>query len=729
MKQVIQHFRTGQLQVEEVPEASVRRGGILVGNVASLISPGTEKMAVELARKSLLGKARERPDLVRQVIRKWRRDGWASTFRTVRTKLETSLAPGYSCAGIVRAVGVGAEEFQIGDRVACAGYNYASHAERVFIPQNLAVRLPEGVSFEEAAFVTLGAIAVQGVRTAGVTLGETVAVIGLGLIGQLTVQILRAAGCRVLAIDLEVERVAQALQWGAEAGCARHDARLASVCARLTNGRGVDAVIVTAAGRSNDPIELAAELARDRAVLSLVGAVGMDLPRRPFFEKELQVRLSRSYGPGRYDPRYEEEGIDYPIGYVRWTERRNMEAFLQLVAAKQIVLAPLITHRFPIERATEAYQIVTGHQSVPHLAILLEYPEQEQAAPPRRLVTGFAKGSPSAEGTIGIGLIGAGNFARSVLLPELARQLRTSNARLLGVATANGRTAKSVAAEYRLPYCTTDYRALLADTAIQAVIIATRHDTHASLVGEALQAGKAVFVEKPLAIRREELTDLEVAMAETKGRVMVGFNRRFSPLTIELREFFRERGPLTMTYRVNAGPIPPESWIHGTQGGGRILGEVCHFVDFLQFVTGAEPIEVYAIPQPGSSGEGSGSKPETLIALTRWSDGSIGTIEYLATGDRALAKERIEIHGGGRSAILDDFRRLERWADGKRQQRQFFQQRKGFTEEMAAFLAALRSGEPFPTSWTSLVQTTRATFAIEQSLQDARPIRLRAEGA
>lgn len=720
MKQVIQHFRTGELRVEEVPEASPRRGGILVGNVASLISPGTEKMAVELARKSLLGKARERPDLVRQVIRKWRRDGLASTFRTVRTKLETSLAPGYSCAGIVRAVGAGAEEFQVGDRVACAGYNYASHAERVFVPKNLAVRIPDGVNFEEAAFVTLGAIAVQGVRTAGVGLGETVAVIGLGLIGQLTVQILRAAGCRVLAIDLDRERVELARRLGAEAGCTRHDTRLTDVCDHLTQGRGVDAVIITAAGPTNDPIELAATLARDRAVLSLVGAVGMNLPRRPFFEKELQVRLSRSYGPGRYDPRYEEQGIDYPIGYVRWTERRNMEAFLTLVAEKRIELAPLITHRFAIDEAVAAYQIVTGNPATPHLAILLQYPEPhaEPPLPARRPATRV-----TAAGTIGIGLIGAGNFARSVLLPRLVRQLGANNARILGVATANGRTAQSVAAEYRVPFATTDYRALLADETIRAVIITTRHDTHAAIAAEALRNGKAVFVEKPLAIREEELQDLQKAMEETGGRVMVGFNRRFSPFSIVLRQFFNERGSLVVTYRVNAGPLPPESWIHGEEGGGRILGEVCHFLDFLQFLTAAEPTEIYAIPATAQTGAGSGSSPETIVVLTRWSDGSTGTIEYLATGDRGVAKERIEVHGGGRSAILDDFRGLECWADGRRRRHRSFQQRKGFDEEITAFLTALRRGESFPVSWTSLVQTTRATLAIEESIQVGHPIR------
>ena len=726
MKQVIQHFRTGALRVEEVPEASPRRGGVLVGNVASLISPGTEKMAVELARKSLLGKARERPDLVRQVIRKWRRDGLASTFRTVRTKLETSLAPGYSCAGIVRAVGAGAEEFQVGDRVACAGYNYASHAERVFVPTNLTVRIPEGVSYEEAAFVTLGAIAVQGVRTAGVGLGETVAVIGLGLIGQLTVQILRAAGCRVLAIDLDRERVDLALQLGAEAGCARQDERLTDVCNRLTQGRGVDAVIITAAGPTNDPIELAASLARDRAILSLVGAVGMNLPRRPFFEKELQVRLSRSYGPGRYDPRYEEQGIDYPIGYVRWTERRNMEAFLQLVAEKRIELTPLITHRFAIDEAVQAYQIVTGQQAAPHLAILLQYPERstESPLPARRPAIG---GRPT--GTTGIGLIGAGNFARSVLLPRLVRQLGANGARLLGVATANGRTARSVATEYRIPFCTTDYRALLDDAEIRAVVITTRHDTHATIVAEALRAGKAVFVEKPLAIRQEELRDLQQVIDETNGRVMVGFNRRFSPLSMAMRQFFAERGPLVITYRVNAGPLPPESWIHGEEGGGRILGEVCHFVDYLQFITAAEPIEVYAVPSPAPAGAGGASRPETVVVLTRWSDGSTGTIEYLATGDRGVAKERVEVHGGGRSAILDDFRGLERWSDGKRQRQRFFQQRKGFEEEIAAFLTALRTGEPFPVSWASLAQTTKATLAIEESIREGQPIRLSRERA
>lgn len=705
MKQVIQNFRSGVLKVDEVPETICRNGGILVDNVASLISAGTEKMTVDLAQKSLVGKAAERPDLVKQFIGKLKRDGVMATLRTVKAKLDTPLALGYSCAGIVREVGAGVSDFQPGDRVACAGMNYASHAETVFVPKNLAVKIPDGVSFDEAAFVTLGAIALQGVRTAEVKLGDAVAVIGLGLLGQLTVQILKAAGCRVIGIDLDASKVDLAREFGCDYGILRSD-DVESVIKQFTDSFGADAVIVTAAADTNDPIELAGTIARDRAIVSMVGAVPMNIPRKVYYEKELQLRLSRSYGPGRYDAQYEERGVDYPIGYVRWTERRNMQEFLRLVATKAVKLDRLITHRFPIEQAEQAYEMITGKSGQSYLGILLTYAEAE----PQRAVNVVKLRSAAAKAEVKLGVIGAGNFAKSVLLPRLAK---ISGIGLVGLATATGRTAKAVGEQFGFEFCTTDYRELLRRDEINTVLIATRHDTHAAITAEAVRAGKTVYVEKPLAISEAGLKEVIAAVEQTNGRVFVGFNRRFSSLSVELKNFFDGIKPLAVTYRINAGEIPKESWIQQDEGGGRILGEVCHFVDYLQFLTGVEPTEVFAYRSSAGA--------DTLSVVVKFSDGSVGNINYFATGDRSFPKERIEVYGGGRTAVLDDFRQLEMWRDGKHKTSRRMSQDKGFDQELAAFVESVRGGMAMPIDWRNLVVTTLATLRIEDSLRSGKP--------
>lgn len=703
MKQVIQNFRSGVLKVDDVPETMVKRGGVLVRNVTSLISAGTEKMAVDLAQRSLVGKAKERPDLVKQVLGKLRRDGLMNTLNTVKARLDAPLALGYSCAGVVCEVGQGAEEFQVGDRVACAGMNYASHAETVFVPKNLTVSIPAEVSFDEAACVTLGAIALQGVRTAEVKLGDAVAVIGLGLLGQLTVQILKAAGCRVLGIDLDAGKLALARQVGADAAVLRSEDVELTV-AQFSGGYGVDAVIITAAAETNDPLELAGMIARDRAVVSMVGAVKLEVPRKVYYEKELQLRLSRSYGPGRYDAQYEEQGVDYPIGYVRWTERRNMQEFLRLVAVKAVRLEPLITHRFPIAQAEQAYDIITGKTVQPYMGILLTYPAS--VAPSTRLIALKTNGRQAA--AVNLGVIGAGNFAKSVLLPRLAK---AEGVTLAGLATATGRNAKAIGEQYGFGFCTTDYRELLDRAEINTVLIATRHDTHARMAAEALQAGKAVYVEKPLAISEDGLQEVAEAVAQTGGPLLVGFNRRFSALSVALKQHFEQAGPLAITYRVNAGGVPKESWIQNEEGGGRIVGEVCHFVDYLQFLSGAEPVEVFAYA----------ASPDTLSIVVKLSDGSVGNINYFATGDRSFPKERIEVYGGGRVAVLDDFRVLESWHDGKRKVVKRLAQDKGFDQELTAFTKAVQTGEAMPIAWRSLYLTTLTTLKIEAALRRGQP--------
>jgi predicted dehydrogenase/threonine dehydrogenase-like Zn-dependent dehydrogenase len=708
MKQVLQHVRSGKLELAEVPEPAPRAGGVVVRNAASLISAGTEKMIIDFAGKSLLGKARERPDLVRQVVDKVRKDGLGPTMQTVMSRLDQPMALGYSCAGIVESAGRGAPEFQPGDRVACAGMGYASHAGAVFVPRNLTVAIPEGVSFEDASYVTLGAIALQGVRVAEPRLGETVAVIGLGLLGQLTVQILRAAGCRVVGIDLDPSKVQLAREMGAELAVLRSDDVHGAVEA-FTEGVGADSVIVTAAADSNDPIELAGELCRDRGIVSMVGAVKMDIPRKVYYDKELALRLSRSYGPGRYDPEYEEGGRDYPISYVRWTERRNMQEFLRLVAAGQVTPSRLTSHRFDLSEAERAYAIVTGEDRQPFLGVILTYPQEASAG--SRTVQLRA---PAPAGKIGLGVIGAGNFAKAVLLPRIAK----AGVDLVGVATATGASAKTTGDKFGFGYCTTDTEKLLADPAVHAVVIATRHGSHAWMTAQALRAGKAVFVEKPLALDEEGLQQVLEAQAETGGVLAVGFNRRFSPLVEQMKQAFAPGAPLAMTYRINAGPIPANSWIHDPeQGGGRIIGEVCHFVDLIQHVADDEVAEVFAF---NAGGHASGLHDVVTISL-RLRGGSIASINYFANGDKSYPKERLEVFGGGAIAVLDDFRELTVSRGGKRKSVKKLSQDKGFDEEIADFLRAIKDGTP-PIPLASLVATTRATFAMEESLRTGRPV-------
>ncbi len=707
MKQVLQNVRSKTPDIVDVPEPAPRGGGVLVRNQASLISAGTEKMVIDFAGKSMLGKARERPDLVRQVMDKVKREGVAATARTVMSRLDQPIPLGYSCAGIVESVGRGAEEFQPGDRVACAGMGYASHAEVVHVPKNLTVRIPEGVSFEDASYVTLGAIALQGVRVADVRLGENVAVIGLGLLGQLSVQLLKAAGCRVMGIDLDPAKVALALEMGAEAAIVRTEDVRGAVDA-FTRGVGVDAVVIAAATDSNDPTELAGDICRERGRVSMVGAVKMDVPRKVYYEKELELRLSRSYGPGRYDPEYEERGHDYPIGYVRWTERRNMEEFLRLVAAGQVTPARLTTHRFPIDRADEAYTVIGG-EAGPFSGVVLTYPQQ--AGAPRRTVV--LKPGAGAPGKTGVGFIGAGNFARAVLLPAFQR----AGAELVGIATATGMNARTAGDKFGFRYCTTEMQEVLADPSIHAVVIATRHDSHARFAAQALRAGKAVFVEKPLAIDEEGLAEVLQAQAETGAPLAVGFNRRWSALAAELRQAFAG-APVSIQCRVNAGPIPAGSWIHHPdEGGGRIIGEVCHFVDTAAYLAGSDVVEVFAWAVAGPEG----ALHDTLTASLRFANGSIASIGYFATGDKSFPKERIEVFGGGAVGVLDDWRTLAISRDGRAKNTRKLSQDKGFDAEVAAFLEGAREGT-MPVPLASLAATTRATFALEESLRTGRPV-------
>jgi predicted dehydrogenase len=649
VKQVAQRLRDGRVEVLEVPEPELSSAGGLVDVRASLLSAGTERSKVETGRKSLLAKARARPDQVRQVLDKARRDGLAETVAAVRARLDQPAALGYSAAGIVLAVGSRVRDLVPGDAVACGGGGYAVHAEIDHVPANLCARLPAAVEFGAGAFATVGAIALHGVRQADVHLGERVAVIGLGLVGQLTGQILRAGGCRVVGVDLDGDLVARALEYGA--------ADEAYDRASVPGGAGAcDAAIVTAAAPSADPVSLAIDLCRDRGRIVVVGAVAMELDRQRLYEKELELRLSRSYGPGRYDAEYEERGLDYPIGYVRWTERRNMDAFLALVAAGKVRPEQLVTARFPIDRAPEAYELLLSAERSP-LGILIEYgPTEERRAPtppPRSLPTGAC----------GVAVVGAGSFANRILVPGLRR----AGFELRAVASATGLSARGAADRFGFAKVVTVDEAI-GDPDAGVVAIATRHDSHAELAAAALEAGKAVFVEKPPCLTEAELERLREARATTGLAFVVGFNRRHAELACGLHAHMRTGEPIQLLYRVNADRIDADHWLNDPAvGGGRLLGEGCHFVDFACWIVGSLPVSVSCTMRP-APGRPLAAAEEFSVVLA-FADGSTATIVYGAAGAPRIGKEYVEAHGGGRSAILRDFRVLELYDGGGRHTR------------------------------------------------------------
>lgn len=708
MKQLLQNVRGGRLALTDVPLPRFGPNQILVRTEASLISAGTERMVAQLARKGLLGKARARPDLVRKVLAKLQRDGFWATLRSVQTQLDRWMPLGYSAAGRVIAAGAAVQHFDVGGRVACAGAGIANHAEYNAVPELLAAAVPEGVSPEAAAYATVGAIALQGIRNAEVRVGECAAVIGLGLLGQLAVQLLRAAGCRVVGLDPVEERRRLASQHGAE--LVLSPASGAAAVREFTRGLGADAVIITAATASNAPIELAAELARDRARVVMVGVTGMNIPRKPYYEKELTFTVSRSYGPGRYDPQYEQHGRDYPPGYVRWTQGRNLQAFLDLAASGAIRPEALTTHRFPIDRAGEAFELILKGNE-PYLGVLLTYPTETPPESPARItIRRDSKPQPAAKGGLGVSFVGSGGFAQGVLLPILAK---LPGVRFRGLVTASGVTAKTVGDKYGFAWCAGRLEEIWADPETDAVFIVTRHSQHAAMICDALRAGKAVFCEKPPAITPEQLDRLRKAVAETPGPLMVGFNRRFAPLAAELKRAVTGRGALSVTYRVNAGTIPPEHWLNDPAEGGRIIGEACHFFDFFGYLTDSRPTDLARLSPEGVRRYDDGQ------FLVRYADGSVCHLMYATTGSPGLGKERVEVHAGGASAVLEDFRVLDLFdASGKRRRHRLWNADKGHRAMLEAWLRAVREGRPLVPP-DELLQTAALTLAAAQGFASA----------
>ena len=722
MKQILQSYRTGELWMAEVPVPTCGHGGVLIRTRSSVVSAGTERIARTLAKKSLIGKARARPDLVRQVLKKVKTEGIKPAMEQVFARLDEPISLGYSAAGDVVEIGGEAIGFQPGDRVAMAGAGYAAHAEFNFVPRNLCAKIPEGVSYPDAAFATIGAVALQGVRQAQPLIGERVAVIGLGLLGLLTVQILKANGCAVLGFDLCEERAALAGKLGADVAASANPEK---ACDAFTGGRGADAVIITATTPSSEPVICAAEMSRHKGRVIAVGTVGMNVPREAFYRKELDMRLSMSYGPGRYDPAYEERGHDYPFAYVRFTEQRNLESFLYLVQQGKVTPAALVTHRLAFENALDAYALIEGKLpkgstlDPKYLGILLEY--AKDAPLERTLHRGDAVGSGGNE--IGVCFIGAGNFARGVLLPHLTKLRGVA---LTGVCTSTGKSAQQAAQQFKFGMATTDPATLLEDGDIDAVFIATRHDSHASLVSAALRATKHVFVEKPLCIREAELDEIEQALKDGRNAgqqpcLMVGFNRRFSPHVRALQAAFKNRTiPMVVSYRVNAGRVPAESWIRDpAEGGGRIIGECCHFVDFCTALIGSAPVTVTA--NSISSDRCDIASSDSVVITIQYADGSLATIQYMAEGHEDMPKERCEVFADGKSAVMDDFRTTQFYGGGKNVRGK---QAKGFAEELRAFLDVCRNGGAWPISWQSLVGTHRVCFGAMRSLENGQIVHI-----
>lgn len=711
MKQVIQNFKTGELYVDEVPLPSISEGMVLVENKFSLISAGTERGTVKVGKASLIGKAKQRPDLVAQVLQNIKKEGLKATLDKVKTKLDSLKALGYSTSGVVMASLDKNSIFQVGDRVACAGQDFASHSEVVSIPQNLVARIPDNVSFEDASYTTLGAIALQGVRQSEPQLGDNVCVIGLGLLGQITCQLLKANGCNVFGIDLSPRLVELAKELSADAALLRSDSNLLATIDTFTNGHGFDSVIITAAAPSNDPIELSAEITRKKGKVIVVGAVKMDIPRDPhFYRKELDLRMSCSYGPGRYDVNYEENGHDYPYAYVRWTEQRNMEAFLKLISNKSINLKPLTTHIFDIIDAEKAYDIVLGKVEEPCIGILLKYPEANE----NKRVSKFQIGNTKAE-QINVGFIGAGSFAQSYLIPNV----KSWGGSLDTVVTTKGITSKNVAQKFGFNTTSSNSDDIITSSAINTLFIATPHNSHASYAIDGLKSNKNVFVEKPLAMNIDELQAVEEAYRDSKSLLMVGFNRRFAEVSKQIKSAFDTlTEPIFVNIRVNAGFIPKDHWTQNPEiGGGRIIGEMCHFIDLMQYFTDSEPVKVYAESIYTANDN---LTPEDNIAIVvKFKNGSIGNLSYLANGDKSVAKELIEVFGGGKTGRIHDFR-LGELHEGN-SVKKLKSASKGHKQEVYEFLDAIKKGSEAPISFESIKLTTLTTFKIIDSLNTGLP--------
>ncbi len=713
MKQLFQNMKNGETRIKDLPIPTPGKGCALIQTAFSLVSAGTERSLVEFSEKNLAGKAVSRPDLVKQVINKAKREGILNSVQAAFNRLDQPMFPGYSSAGTIIALGEGMQGFKVGDRVACGGGNHAVHAEYEVIPRNLLVKIPDNVSFEEATFATLGSVAIHGLRLAAPQLNDTVLVIGLGLLGLMEIQIAKAAGCRVMGMDISKPRIKLAREFGVDAW-PRGD--IEEHMPQFTKGRGFDHVLICAGSKDNDSIELAGKLCRDRGQVIAIGAVGLEIPRKIYYEKELRVMVSRSYGPGRYDANYEERGQDYPIGYVRWTEGRNMESFIDLAADGKINIRPLITHRIPIEEGAKAYDLITGKIHEPFLGVLLEYqqsPEEpkNEAIPVSRIQITADNGEhkPAA------GVLGAGNYANATFLPVMKES--RERCALKSIASGSGGKARHSAEKFGFEKVETDSQAILNDPEITDIVLLTPHSIHAVQTIAALENGKNVYCEKPAAIDLLSLAQVRRSVLDHPEHLyMIGYNRRFAPLARELKAFFADCAePISIHYTVNAGYIPTSHWTQDPNvGGGRIIGEACHFIDFLIWMCGSLPekVNAFVLPDCGRYNE------DNVSIQLAFENGSIGTIDYLSNGDKAYPKENIEVFGSGRIGILKDFRSLETWKDGNhKQDRSTLRQDKGHSGSWNAFLDAAHGGKDIPISYDEIFSGMLTCFGAIDSIR------------
>ncbi|SHF10363.1 Predicted dehydrogenase [Marinitoga hydrogenitolerans DSM 16785] len=704
MKQIFADVKTGETLILDVPAPSCKKDGILIETLYSLVSAGTERMLIDFGKKNLIQKAKERPDQVKKVLDKMLTDGVLTTLKAAFNKLDEPLPLGYSAVGKVIEVGKNCIEFQKGDLVAIAGA--ANHAEINYVPKNLAVKLPNNFeNLEEAAFVALGAIAMQGIKQAEIQPGEKVAVIGLGLLGQIVSQILNAYGNIVIGIDIDDSKYEIGKDYIHHFINSNEDDAIEKIM-NITDGYGVDKIIITAATSSNQPIDFAGDIARDRAIISMVGVTGMNIPRRSFYQKELTFRLSRSYGPGRYDENYEERGIDYPIGYVRWTENRIMQEFIRLIYEKKINMKKLITHEFDITEAKKAYELITDNPNKErYTGVLIKYSENKKKYSRTINIT---KEFKKVNGKIGIGLIGAGNFVKSTMLPHLSK---INDFELIGLSTGGSSSSGQTIKKYEFKYATTDYTELLKDENIDLIIIATPHNTHAKFVIEALDAGKHVYVEKPLAINEEQLEKVKEAYERNNQHLIVGFNRRFSPFAQWIKkELQTDKFTTIVQYTINAGTISKEHWINNPEvGGGRIIGEVCHFIDLCQYIVGSEIEEAEKVFITSNS-EKYINNDNVSINL-KFKNGSIANIIYTSMGTKSYPKENIRIFTNGNVAEIHNFVKAEIYKNGKKKTKKKLEQDKGFVNEYKYIRDIIKGKrENNYLTFNEIYQTTLSSF-------------------
>lgn len=706
MQQLTQNLKDGKMELLEVPLPSLEKGKLLVKNYYSAVSAGTEGKSVRDARLGYIGKAKARPKEFKQVLNTAKKIGIFETYSLVMNKLTTPSHLGYSCAGKVLEVGEGVVNFKVGDYVACGGQG-AVHSEIVSVYENLCVKVEDGMDLSAASFTTIGAIAIQGIRQSELKLGENCVIIGLGLLGQITAQVLKAAGVKTIGIDLDPNKVSLAKANGIDYAFQRTFEGLEEEVMFLTDGNGADAVIITAASNSNDPVNLAGAVSRHRAKVVCVGRVSTDFNRDTYYLKELDLRMSCSYGPGRYDVQYEEKGNDYPIGHVRWTENRNMKAFIQLLGNKKIDLSQIITHTFPFNDATRAYDLVAKNNE-PFLGIVLSYDTKEKDEPKSIILKKITNHDSSQ---VNVGFIGAGSFAQQLLLPNLV-----GKAKLLNVATKNGKNAKHVASKFGFSQATSDGMEIINDSKINTIFIATRHNTHARFVLEALKKNKNVFIEKPLCLYENELEEIANEYSKRKVHLMVGFNRRFAPQIQKIVQIMGTESIKTVNYRINLGQIAPEHWTQDKEiGGGRIIGEVCHFIDISMFLCNSKPemLSAFSIEDPLNL-------DNTLSIIIRFKNGSVANINYYANGNSKLSKEYLEVHGNGVSATLDDFHLLKIYQNNILKMKS--KMNKGHKEEIAQFISAIEKGHPTPISFKDIYWTTRMTFDVINSIRERKTI-------